>query len=180
MKPIIFLLTGQLLLANGHAQTKQIRADKSLSSITYTMKHALHEWTGTSREVACAAETDASGRITRVAATVRVKSFDSRNSNRDAHMLEVTDALTHPNITFSSTSVSADNEGYFVRGNLTFHGVTRPFEAKAREVKKEGRRMITGRFIFLLEDFRIERPTLLLVKTDNEVAVDFEFVFPAA
>jgi hypothetical protein len=40
--------------------------------------------------------------------------------------------------------------------------------------------MITGRFIFLLEDFRIVRPTLMLVKTDNEVTVDFEFVFPSA
>jgi polyisoprenoid-binding protein YceI len=180
MKLFIFLLIGSMSLTNGLAQTKQIRADKALSSITYTMKHALHEWTGISREVACAAETDAGGRITRVAATVRVKSFDSQNSNRDAHMLEVTDALTHPNITFSSTGVTPDADGYLVRGNLTFHGVTRPFEAKVREGKKEGRRMITGRFIFLLEDFRIVRPTLMLVKTDNEVTVDFEFVFPSA
>jgi hypothetical protein len=37
--------------------------------------------------------------------------------------------------------------------------------------------MISGRFIFLLEDFGIERPTLMLVKTDNEVEVSFEFHF---
>lgn len=180
MKSIFLLLIGTLAVTNGYAQTKQIRADKSRSSISYTMKHALHEWTGISREVACAAETDAADRITRVAATVRVKSFDSQNSNRDAHMLEVTDALSHPNITFSSTNVTPEAEGYLVKGNLTFHGVSRPFEAKVRETKKEGRRIITGRFIFLLEDFRIERPTLMLVKTDNEVVVEFEFVFPTA
>jgi polyisoprenoid-binding protein YceI len=162
---------------NGFAQTKQIRADKSLSSLTYAMKHALHAWTGTSREVACAAETDAGGRITRVAATVKVKSFDSQNSNRDAHMLEVTDALTYPNITFSSNTVTPETDGYLVRGNLSFHGVTKPFETKVTESKKNGRRIITGRFIFLLEDFGIERPTLMLVKTDNEVEVSFEFHF---
>lgn len=166
-----------MLQTNGHAQTKQIRADKSLSSITYGMKHALHAWTGTSKEVACAAETNAEGRITRVAATVKVKSFDSQNSNRDAHMLEVTDALTHPNITFSSATVTPESNGYLVKGNLSFHGVTKPFETKVTEAQKNGRRMISGRFIFLLEDFGIERPTLMLVKTDNEVEVSFEFYF---
>ncbi len=177
MKLWYALLIAALPITNGHAQTKQIRADRSLSSLTYAMKHALHAWTGTSKEVACAAETDAEGRITRVAATVRVKSFDSQNSNRDAHMLEVTDALTHPNITFSSTSVIPEAGGYLVRGNLSFHGVTKPFETKVTEAKKNGRRIITGRFIFLLEDFGIERPTLMLVKTDNEVEVNFEFHF---
>jgi len=149
------LLMIAVVSMNGFAQTKQIRADKSLSSLTYAMKHALHAWTGTSREVACAAETDAGGRITRVAATVRVKSFDSQNSNRDAHMLEVTDALTYPNITFSSNTVTPETDGYLVRGNLSFHGVTKPFETKVTESKKNGRRIITGRFIFLLEDFGI-------------------------
>ena len=177
MKCWYALLFAVMTITNGHAQTKQIRADRSLSSLTYAMKHALHAWTGTSKEVACAAETDAEGRITRVAATVRVKSFDSQNSNRDAHMLEVTDALTHPNITFSSTSVTPEAGGYLVRGNLSFHGVTKPFETKVTEAKKNGRRIITGRFIFLLEDFGIERPTLMLVKTDNEVEVNFEFHF---
>jgi len=171
------LLMIAVVSMNGFAQTKQIRADKSLSSLTYAMKHALHAWTGTSREVACAAETDAGGRITRVAATVRVKSFDSQNSNRDAHMLEVTDALTYPNITFSSNTVTPETDGYLVRGNISFHGVTKPFETKVTESKKNGRRIITGRFIFLLEDFGIERPTLMLVKTDNEVEVSFEFHF---
>jgi polyisoprenoid-binding protein YceI len=177
MKYWFAILVAFMLQTNGHAQTKQIRADKSLSSITYGMKHALHAWTGTSKEVACAAETNAEGRITRVAATVKVKSFDSQNSNRDAHMLEVTDALTHPNITFSSTTVTPESNGYLVKGNLSFHGVTKPFEARVTEAQKNGRRMISGRFIFLLEDFGIERPTLMLVKTDNEVEVSFEFYF---
>jgi polyisoprenoid-binding protein YceI len=177
MKYWLAFLIASFLQTNGHAQTKQIRADKSMSSVTYAMKHALHAWTGTSKEVACAAETNAEGRITRVAATVKVKSFDSQNSNRDAHMLEVTDALTHPNITFSSTAVMPESNGYLVKGNLSFHGITKPFETKVTETQKNGRRMISGRFIFLLEDFGIERPTLMLVKTDNEVEVSFEFHF---
>ncbi|MEY4886201.1 MAG: hypothetical protein RL151_1510, partial [Bacteroidota bacterium] len=65
MKYWFAILAAFMLQTNGHAQTKQIRADKSQSSITYGMKHALHAWTGTSKEVACAAETNAEGRIIR-------------------------------------------------------------------------------------------------------------------
>lgn len=155
----------------------QLRADRARSSITYHMKHALHAWTGVSREVGCLLETDAEGMVTRVAATAKVKSFDSRNSNRDAHMLEVTDALTHPNITFSSRSVVLAEGVYRVLGTLSFHGVEKPMDIEVREERDGGRRRFRSSFVFLLEDFKIVRPTLFMVKTDNEVRVELDFVF---
>ena len=155
----------------------QLRADRARSSITYHMKHALHAWTGVSREVGCLLETDAEGMVTRVAATAKVKSFDSRNSNRDAHMLEVTDALTHPNITFSSRSVVLAEGVYRVSGTLSFHGVEKPMDIEVREERDGGRRRFRSSFVFLLEDFKIVRPTLFMVKTDNEVRVELDFVF---
>ena len=155
----------------------QLRADRTRSSTTYHMKHALHAWTGVSREVGCLLETDAEGMVTRVAATAKVKSFDSRNSNRDAHMLEVTDALTHPNITFSSRSVVLAEGVYRVSGILSFHGVEKPMDIEVREERDGGRRRFRSSFVFLLEDFKIVRPTLFMVKTDNEVRVELDFVF---
>jgi polyisoprenoid-binding protein YceI len=155
----------------------QLRADKTKSTITYYMKHALHAWTGVSREVNCIAETDAAGNVTKVAATAKVKSFDSKNSNRDAHMLEVTDALTHPNISFYSKSVSYKDGVCRVSGVLSFHGVERPMDIEAREERVDGRRRFRSSFVFLLEDFKIERPSLFMVKTDNEVKVELDFLF---
>lgn len=155
----------------------QLRADRAKSTITYFMKHALHAWTGVSREVNCIAETDANGVVTKVAATAKVKSFDSRNSNRDAHMLEVTDALTHPNISFYSKSVGLKEGVYRISGMLSFHGVERPIEVEAREERVGDRRRFKSSFVFLLEDFKIARPTLFMVKTDNEVKVELDFLF---
>ncbi|HTP12644.1 MAG TPA: YceI family protein, partial [Bacteroidota bacterium] len=36
---------------------------------------------------------------------VDVTTFDSGNSNRDSHAMEVVDALTYPDVQFTSTSV---------------------------------------------------------------------------
>jgi len=175
MRPAAIAL---LILWSGAALAQgQLRADREKSTLTYFMKHALHAWTGVSREVNCIAETDAGGIVTKVAATAKVKSFDSKNSNRDAHMLEVTDALTHPNISFYSKTVALKDGVYKVAGVLSFHGVEKPIEIEAREEKSGGRRRFKSSFVFLLEDFKIVRPSLFMVKTDNEVKVELDFLF---
>ena len=156
----------------------KFRNRKEESSITYTMKHALHEWDGTSKEVNALMETDAAGEISKVAAVVKVSSFDSKNSNRDSHMLEITDALTYPNITFVSTAVKNLGGGkYLVKGDISFHGQKRPVEMTVTEEKKEDRRIFSSAFVLLLEDFKIERPSLMLVKTDNEMKMVLKMVF---
>jgi polyisoprenoid-binding protein YceI len=170
------IIVGVVACISGRAQ-QTLRADKANSSIKYFMKHALHSWQGVSQEVNSIIQLNAQGDIEKVAATVPVKSFDSKNSNRDSHMLEVTDALTHPNVSFFSTSVSKTVDGYDVKGMLNFHGVEKPVNIQAKEVRQGGHRTITGSFIFLLEDHKVERPTLMMVKTDNEVRIAFSFSY---
>ena len=141
------------------------------------MKHALHSWTGESKDLNCVVETDADGRIVKVAATVKVRSFDSKNSNRDAHMLEVTDDLTYPNIKFYSTSIVFTDKAYLVKGAISFHGVDKPVEMEVQEMKSSKNRTINAQFTLLLEDFKIERPSLFMVKTDNELKITLQAVF---
>jgi polyisoprenoid-binding protein YceI len=170
------IIVGMVTCISARAQ-QTLRADKANSSIKYFMKHALHSWQGVSQEVNSIVQLNAQGDIEKVAATVPVKSFDSKNSNRDSHMLEVTDALTHPNVSFFSTSVSKTVDGYDVKGMLNFHGVEKPVNIQAKEVRQGSHRTITGSFIFLLEDHKVERPTLMMVKTDNEVRIAFSFSY---
>jgi polyisoprenoid-binding protein YceI len=170
------IILGIVACISGRAQ-QTLRADKANSSIKYFMKHALHSWQGVSQEVNSIIQLNAQGDIEKVAATAPVKSFDSKNSNRDSHMLEVTDALTHPNVSFFSTSVSKTVDGYDVKGMLNFHGVEKPVNIQAKEVRQGSHRTITGSFIFLLEDHKVERPTLMMVKTDNEVRIAFSFSY---
>lgn len=172
----LFLLCGLVVPSLVSAQ-QSLRADRQRSVITYYMKHALHSWEGVSREVNSIIQLNAAGDIEKVAATVPVKSFDSKNSNRDSHMLEVTDALTYPQVSFYSTSVTRTAEGYEVKGMLKFHGVEKSVQFKARESRSGSQRQVSGSFVMLLEDHKVERPSLMMIKTDNEVRIEFNFSY---
>src|SRR3954454_8683456 len=63
--------------------------------ISYTVVHKLHQVTGTSRKLRGLARGQP-GAPTLVQVRVPVATFDSGNSNRDAHMREATHEPLHP------------------------------------------------------------------------------------
>ena len=153
---------------------KTVRLDKSKSSVAYHMSHPMHDWDGISKEIDGAVQFDnVSGKIVKVAVMARVSSFDSKNSNRDSHMLEVTEAIKYPTVSFVSTSVKDDGNTIDITGNITFHNVTKPVHFIANAVSENKNRIVSGNFILLLEDFKIERPSLMMVKTSNEMKMSF-------
>jgi polyisoprenoid-binding protein YceI len=159
------------------AQIKK-QLDKSKSSITYSMNHILHAWDGTSRDLNGVVLVGAENRIEKVAIATKVSSFDSENSNRDAHLLEVVEALKYPNISFYSTSITESKKGELdVKGVLQFHGVNKEITFKANATQVKNNVQVTGNFIFLLEDFKIERPSFMLKQVDNEVKVKFDVLY---
>ena len=156
------------------AQTKK-PIDKKNSFVSYEMNHILHSWVGTSKDLNGLVQVGSDGRIEKVALVSKVSEFDSENSNRDAHMMEVTEAIKYPNISFYSTSIVESKPGELdVRGILQFHGVNKESTFKASAVSKGSTTIVSGNFIFLLEDYKIERPSFMLKKVDNEVKVKFE------
>jgi polyisoprenoid-binding protein YceI len=61
-------------------------------------------------------------------AEIEVASVDTKDENRDNH-LRTSDffaAAEHPTMTFASTGVRRDGDGYLLDGELTLRGVTRP------------------------------------------------------
>jgi polyisoprenoid-binding protein YceI len=125
----LFLIIFFLAIISEAQETSAIRtmADKKQSSITYSMRHPLHVWTGVSKEVSSVIISEGEkSNIKQVAVSARVATFDSKNANRDSHMLETIEALKFPNITFSGNVVSTQEKPYEVSGELTFHGVTKP------------------------------------------------------
>lgn len=174
----IYPLIVLLLLAHSLVAQQKWRNKPAQSEITYTMKHWVHTWSGTSHALTCVMETDAAGWVQRVAGLVKIKSFDSKNSNRDSHMLEVTEAIVHPNISFESVSVTPlENNRYKIAGTLSFHGVQKPIQLVMTETRSKDQHLFIGSFSFLLDDFKIDRPTFMMVKTENEVKVDLKIVF---
>lgn len=61
-------------------------------------------------------------------ATIDVASIDTGNGDRDAHVLssDLLDVAARPSMTFRSTAISEDADGYRVDGELTIGEVTRP------------------------------------------------------
>jgi polyisoprenoid-binding protein YceI len=161
------------------AQTEtKVYNDKKKSEITYTMTHPLHEWTGVSDAVTSVIMVDADkDNISQVAVTAKLASFDSKNANRDSHMIEVTDGIKYPSVTFASKSIEKSGNTLKVKGNLTFHGITKSISFDA-QVKKSGDQLtVTGGFPVKMTDYKIDPPSLLGIVTKDEFKIDFKVVF---
>jgi polyisoprenoid-binding protein YceI len=158
---------------------KSVRADKSRSTISYHMVHPLHEWTGTNRSVDGVLQLDGSnGKVRKVAMLVKVSGFDSKNSNRDSHMMEVTEAIKFPAVSFVSNAVDDKGDQLEVKGILQFHGVSREVGFMANKTQEKNLLRVRGGFDILLDDFKLERPSLMMVEVDNKVNIAFDVYFP--
>ena len=160
------------------AQQLKLPAIKDKSTITYSMVHPLHKWDGISREVSSVILTDVERKvISQVAVSVKLATFDSQNANRDSHMLEVTEGIKFPSVTFSGSDIQQQGDKLIVKGKLTFHGVSKDLSFSATR-KTEGKNLkINGEFNVKMSDFNIPPPSLLGLATEDEFKVRFEVVY---
>jgi polyisoprenoid-binding protein YceI len=63
-----------------------------------------------------------------VTATIDMTSIDTANAMRDEHLrsAEFFEVDAHPTMSFRSTGIRADGDGFLMEGELTLRGVTRP------------------------------------------------------
>ncbi|GAB3932004.1 YceI family protein [Larkinella terrae] len=156
---------------------RKLMADRSKSTITYAMTHPMHSFEGVSRDVACVIVIDDANKIESVAAATKVSSFDSDNSNRDSHALEKMEALKYPKVTFTSNDVQQDGTNLTVKGNLTFHGVTKPVVIQGTRQDDNAQVTIKGDFDINLSDYKVEKPSLMMVPVDEKVKLKLLMVF---
>jgi polyisoprenoid-binding protein YceI len=116
-------------------------------------------------------------RITRVSASVDVTSFDSGNSNRDSHAMEVIDALTYPDAGFTSTAVSEQGDSLQVTGLLSFHGVSKILVIPGRVDTTADRMTVHAQFSISMTEFKIDRPSLLMIPVADSIRFTLTAVF---
>lgn len=165
----ILLLVSPRLVA---ADTQWILEE---STLIYHVSHPLHQTEGVShaakgKGVCHAGQCD-------FLIAVPVKSFDSGDSNRDLHMLQVVRGGQFPLITVrthlsedasSLTSIPADLE-------IQFAGQTVQYKQIAlQHVTKGSETLITGAIPLTLTDFKIDPPSLLALPVKNEIPVRVE------
>lgn len=142
------------------------------STLTYHVSHPLHESEGVSH-AARGKGVCHDGQCDFLIA-VAVKSFDSGDSNRDLHMVQVTRGAEFPIVTVrtrlpesaaSSATINADLE-------IQFAGQTAQYKKVPFKVETQGgETQITGTIPATLTDFKIDPPSLLTMPVKNDIPV---------
>jgi polyisoprenoid-binding protein YceI len=177
------LLLSTSALAQEAASAARTYAVKSGdSSLTYRLKHTLHEVEGKARPTEGKARLLPDGTL-QVAVRANVADFDSGNSNRDAHMKEATEEPKYPTIEFKGMATGVkvpttypSEQTVALKGQLTFHGVKQAVEVPMKVVFTSAKEVTaTGNFQISLEAFKVERPSLLMVKVDDALDLETKF-----
>ncbi len=180
MRTKVFAVVCWLLISGVvvRAQPKQVSVLKKESSITYKIVHPLHEIEATSKDATYRIEINPTKKeIISVSTDVDVMTFDSGNSNRDSHAMEVIDAISYPEVNFVSSSITQVGDSLKVTGKLTFHGVTQDIVALAATKWSSDKLEVRGSFILSLTAFKIERPSLLMIPVEDALRFTFTAVF---
>ena len=115
--------------------------------------------------------------IRKVSGTVDVTTFDSGNSNRDSHAMEVIDAIDYPDARLEGTGFTQKGDSLYIRGNITFHGVTNEITAAAVTHWSTSKLEVDGSFALSLTAFKVDRPSLLMIPVEDTLSFDFVAVF---
>jgi polyisoprenoid-binding protein YceI len=178
----LFLSTSALAQEAAPAAPRMYSVKSSDSALTYRLKHKLHVVEGTARPTEGKARLMPDGTL-QVAVRANVADFDSGNSNRDSHMKEATEEPKFPTIEFKGTASGVKVPTMFpaeqtvaLKGQLTFHGVKQAVEVPLKVVFTSAKDVTaTGTFQISLEAFKVERPSLLMVKVDDALDLETKF-----
>jgi len=150
------------------------------STLSYHVSHPMHNTDGVShaakgKGVCHAGQCD-------FLIAVPVKSFDSGDSNRDLHMLQVTRGGEFPLVTVrtqvpeaasASATIHADLEIQFAGQTFTYKQVALQLAVQGKQIK------ISGTIPATLSDFKIDPPSLLAISVKNEMPVHVEMTWHA-
>ncbi len=148
------------------------------STLTYHVSHPLHQIDGVSH-AARGKGVCHEGQCDFLIA-VPVKSFDSGDSNRDLHMLQVARGAQFPMVVVrlhlpesaaSLSTIHADLEIQFAGQTVHYSQVPFQLGMQGNEAR------ITGTIPATMTDFKIDPPTLLAIPTKNEIPVKVDMLW---
>jgi len=148
------------------------------STLTYHVSHPLHQVDGVShaargKGVCHAGQCD-------FLIAVPVKSFDSGDSNRDLHMLQVARGGQFPMITVRTELPEEASKSATIHADLEvqFAGQIAHYEQVPFQESTQGNESrISGTIPSTLTDFKIDPPTLLTMPIKNEIPVRVEMTW---
>lgn len=148
------------------------------STLSYHVSHPLHQVDGVSH-AARGKGVCHEGQCDFLIA-VPVKSFDSGDSNRDLHMLQVTRGAQYPMVTVRThlpesaaqeATIHADLDIEFAGQNVHYKDVLLQVTSQGNEKK------LTGTIPAKVSDFKIDPPTLLTMPIKNDIPVKIDMTW---
>jgi polyisoprenoid-binding protein YceI len=170
-------LVAFLLCAPPAGQLLELRQ----GTLTYIVVHKLHQVRGTSRQLEGRALAQPDGNV-RVQVRAKVASFDSGNSNRDAHMREATHDAAHPYAELKGTMSGvklplSGPQDATLHATVELNGEKKGQDVPVKLEPADGGVRATFSFPISLEGFKIERPELLLIKVDDRATISGDLRF---
>lgn len=162
------------LAAVSFPAAKVYQALKGESTLGYVLVHPMHTVHGTTKDLDCTVDLSRDTVTSKIRVSADVLTFDSGNSNRDSHAMEVVEYRKYPKVSFASTSIKPAQDGYDVAGDLTFHGRTRPVNFHVVPKRTADRIEIAGQFTVKLTEFGVKRPSLMLVPVKDDLTIRFD------
>ena len=149
--------------------------DTERSYLNYDAKHFLHAWSGKNNNVSGVIVYE--NKITKIAIAAKVVDFDSGNSNRDAHSLEVLEALKFPIIKFYSDNIKYFDESIEINGKLEFHGSERNIVVSSTLDEGDSYLNLRGRFQIIPTEFSVTLPSFMLIEMEDYLNISFSLQF---
>ena len=167
-------------LLSAAAEPQAYTVDDAHSVIRFHVDHKLHASDGHSSSIEGKAVVQPDGKVLTMI-RVPVASFDSGDANRDSNMRETLDASRLPFVVFKGvTSVVVPVArgkpiATTIRGELEFHGVKQAVEIPVSLLfAGDGSAEVKGKMKLSLDSYKVERPSLLMIKLDDTCAIEFD------
>ena len=174
----ITILAALVLLASPAWAQSDTQWVLEQSTLTYHISHPLHQVDGVSHGARGKGVCHAGECEFLIAAPV--KSFDSGDTNRDLHMLEVTRGGEFPMVTVRTKlqETAEGNPTIHAALEIQFAGQTATYKQVEFHMATHGdETTITGTIPATLTDFKIPPPSLLAMAVKNEIPIKVEMTW---
>lgn len=181
---IFAVVVAAAAVARAQAPAAEYNVAPAESSITYHLVHKLHHIEGTSHKVEGKARLMPDGKA-QVMVRAPSESFDSGNVNRDAHMKEAVEAAKYPWVELKALAEGVTPPATFpatqkktFKAQLTFHGIQNVFDLPVDITWESASKVrATTTFPISLDGYKVERPSLMFVKVDDDLKLDTKIAF---
>ena len=177
IRSLFFALLGMAIIPL-YAQEQKWQLNTQKSEITHAANHMLHGWKGINNNIrGVIVVNPESMQLKEIAVLALVRDFDSNNDGRDAHALEVLEALSYPEVRFYSNVIENQENALLIHGVLDFHGVKKNTSIVVRQKNKDDQLVLSGTFEIKPSMYEVSLPSFMMVKMDDVLTFDFKLEF---